>query len=166
MRMILNHGQDRRYHHPVIGVNARMDTIQAAVLLAKLEVFDEEVSRRTDLGARYSELLAGAVKTPHLLEGNTSVYAQYTIEVEEREEFQRLMKLREIPTAVHYPEGLHLQPAFAYLGYRGGDFPAAEAAANRVVSLPMHPYLTEENLRDITSNVIECATTATLTICR
>src|SRR5271170_4992838 len=85
MRMLRNHGQDRRYHHPLIGVNGRMDTIQAAVLLAKLEVFDQEVQRRAEVGARYSELLHEIVKTPRIREGNTSVYAQYTIEVEGRD---------------------------------------------------------------------------------
>ena len=157
MRMIRNHGQDRRYHHPLIGVNARMDTIQAAVLLAKLEVFDEEVRRRAEVGSRYSELLSGTVKTPHILEGNTSVYAQYTIEVENRDAFQEEMKLHGVPTTVHYPEALHLQPAFAYLGHREGDFPMAEAAAKRVVSLPMHPYLTESDLARIADAVAHCS---------
>jgi len=157
MRMVRNHGQDRRYHHPLIGVNARMATIQAAVLLAKLEVFDAEVRRRAEVGERYTELLGDAVKTPRILKGNTSVYAQYTIEVEEREAFQEAMKSRGIPTTVHYPEALHLQPAFAYLGHREGDFPVAEAAARRVVSLPMHPYLTESDLAHIAEAVVECA---------
>jgi UDP-2-acetamido-2-deoxy-ribo-hexuluronate aminotransferase len=155
MRMVRNHGQDRRYHHPLIGVNARMATIQAAVLLAKLEVFDAEVRRRAEVGAGYTELLGDAVKTPRILKGNTSVYAQYTIEVEEREAFQEAMKSRGIPTTVHYPEALHLQPAFAYLGHREGDFPVAEAAARRVVSLPMHPYLEERDLAHIAVAVAE-----------
>ena len=159
--MIRNHGQDRRYHHPVIGVNARMDTIQAAVLLAKLEVFAEEVKRRAEIGARYSELLRDAVKTPKVLDGNTSVYAQYTIEVEERDEFQEAMKRRGIPTTIHYPEALHLQPAFNYLGHHEGEFPQAEAAAKRVVSLPMHPYLSERDLVQIAEAVRECATQST-----
>jgi UDP-2-acetamido-2-deoxy-ribo-hexuluronate aminotransferase len=156
MRMVRNHGQDRRYHHPLIGVNARMDTIQAAVLLAKLEVFDGEAKRRAEVGSRYSELLQGAVKTPHIVEGNTSVFAQYTIEVDDRDEFQQQMKLREIPTTVHYPEALHLQPAFAYLGHREGDFPIAEVAAKRVVSLPMHPYLRERELVHIADIIVQC----------
>jgi UDP-2-acetamido-2-deoxy-ribo-hexuluronate aminotransferase len=156
MQMLRNHGQDRRYHHPVIGVNGRMDTIQAAVLLAKLEVFDGEVKRRAEVGLRYSELLQGAAKTPHIVKGNTSVFAQYTIEVDDRDEFQQQMKLREIPTTVHYPEALHLQPAFAHLGHREGDFPVAEATAKRVVSLPMHPYLAESDLACIAQAVKEC----------
>jgi UDP-2-acetamido-2-deoxy-ribo-hexuluronate aminotransferase len=154
MRMVRNHGQDRRYHHPVIGVNARMDSIQAAVLLAKLEVFDQEVKQRAAIGARYSELLGGAVTTPKIAPGNTSVYAQYTIEVEERDAFQEQMTALGVPTTVHYPEALHLQPAFAYLGKQEGAFPLAEAAAARVVSLPMHPYLTEEDLALIAKIVI------------
>ncbi len=155
MQMIRNHGQDRRYHHAVIGVNARMDTIQAAVLLAKLEVFDEEAQRREHVGARYSELLGGSVKTPQIAVQNTSVYAQYTIEVEDREAFQQEMSARGVPTTVHYPEALHLQPAFAYRGHRAGDFPYAENAARRVVSLPMHPYLSDASIAEIASKVIE-----------
>jgi UDP-2-acetamido-2-deoxy-ribo-hexuluronate aminotransferase len=156
LRMLRNHGQDRRYHHPLIGVNARMATMQAAVLLAKLEVFDEEVRLRAEVGARYTELLHGTVKTPQIRGGNTSVYAQYTIEVDARDEFQAQMKRLGIPTAVHYPEALHLQPAFAHLGLRIGDFPVAEAAAKRVVSLPMHPYLTEDDLIRIAKTVTKC----------
>jgi UDP-2-acetamido-2-deoxy-ribo-hexuluronate aminotransferase len=150
MRMVRNHGQDRRYHHPVIGVNARMDTIQAAVLLGKLEVFDEEARRRAEVGARYTELLRDAVETPRIASGNTSVYAQYTIQVDDRDAFQEEMKRRGVPTTVHYPEALHLQPAFDALGHRAGEFPHAESAAKRVVSLPMHPYLTESDLVMVT----------------
>jgi UDP-2-acetamido-2-deoxy-ribo-hexuluronate aminotransferase len=136
-----------------LAVKMRMDTIQAAVLLAKLEVFDAEVKRRAEVGARYSELLNGVVKTPAIADANTSVFAQYTIEVDEREQFQEEMRLLGIPTTVHYPEPLHLQPAFAYLGLREGDFPVAEAAAKRVVSLPMHPYLTEAELTSVARHV-------------
>jgi len=157
MRMVRNHGQDRRYHHPVIGVNARMDTIQAAVLLGKLEVFDAEVTRRAEVGSRLTELLRGSVQTPRIATGNTSVYAQYTIEVDEREAFQQKMTLRGIPTTVHYPEALHLQPAFDYLGHRAGEFPNAERAAKRVVSLPMHPYLTKSELTRVAGCVQEAA---------
>lgn len=149
MRMIANHGQDRRYHHPVIGINGRLDTLQAAVLLAKLETFDEEVRLRASVAARYSDLLAGAVKTPIIVPGNTSVFAQYTIEVEEREAIQAEMSARAIPTAIHYPRPLHLQPAFATLGLLPGSFPIAEAASERVLSLPMHPYLDRETQSEI-----------------
>lgn len=143
MREIRVHGQDRRYHHPVIGVNGRMDTLQAAILLPKLGILDDEISARMRIGARYSQFLSDVVKTPTILPDNTSVYAQYTIEVPERAKFVAALSEAGIPTAVHYPVPLHLQPAFANLGLGKGSFPVSEAAADRVVSLPMHPYLTE-----------------------
>lgn len=146
MRQIRVHGQDRRYHHPVIGMNGRIDTLQAAILLAKFEIFPEEVALRERIGASYTAKLAGVVKTPVIQQGNTSVYAQYTIEVSNRDEFLQKMKDAGIPTAVHYPIPLNLQPAFAHLNQPAGTFPVAEAAAERVVSLPMHPYLSENDL--------------------
>jgi len=88
MSQIRVHGQDRRYHHPLLGINGRLDSLQAAVLLAKLEIFDNEVRLRAEAGAAYSELLRDVVKTPHIEPHNTSVFAQYTIEVEDREGFQ------------------------------------------------------------------------------
>lgn len=143
MRQIRVHGQDRRYHHPVIGFNGRLDTLQAAILLAKLEVFDEEVAARKSIGARYTSLLSEHVTVPHIAPGNTSVFAQYTIQVDNRDEVQKKLNQLGVPTAVHYPVPLHLQPAFSALGCGAGSFPVAEAASNRVMSLPMHPYLTQ-----------------------
>ena len=139
IRQIRVHGQDRRYHHPIIGVNGRLDTLQAAILLAKLEVFDEEVAARQRVASRYASALSAVVRPPELLPGNTSVYAQYTIEVDDRDRFVAALKKEGIPTAVHYPIPLNLQPAFASLGRGPGSFPHAEHAAGRVVSLPMHP---------------------------
>jgi UDP-2-acetamido-2-deoxy-ribo-hexuluronate aminotransferase len=154
MREIRVHGQDRRYHHPRLGVNGRLDTLQAAVLLAKLDVFADEVAARSRLGARYGELLAEAfadvkdparrVSGPYLEPGNTSVYAQYTVEVDQRDRVEQRMKEQGIPTAVHYPVPLHQQPVFAGLKIAVGSLPVSERAAARVMSLPMHPYLTEE----------------------
>ncbi|MFO7306658.1 MAG: DegT/DnrJ/EryC1/StrS family aminotransferase [Gammaproteobacteria bacterium] len=154
MREIRVHGQDRRYHHPRLGINGRLDTLQAAVLLAKMEVFEDEIEARRRIGARYSELICDAfenvqdekhrVTTPFIADGCTSVYAQYTIEVAERERVEAGMRARGIPTAVHYPVPLHFQPVFASLGYGPGSFPVSEAASQRVLSLPMHPYLSEE----------------------
>jgi UDP-2-acetamido-2-deoxy-ribo-hexuluronate aminotransferase len=141
MREIRVHGQDRRYHHPVIGLNGRLDTIQAAILLAKLSVFPQEVEQRAQLGARYSQLLADKARTPIVPEGYDSVYAQYTLQVEGRESLVAALQAQGIPTAVHYPIPLHLQPAFANLGLGEGAFPVAEAAAKRVMSLPMYPDL-------------------------
>jgi UDP-2-acetamido-2-deoxy-ribo-hexuluronate aminotransferase len=150
MREIRVHGQDRRYNHPRLGVNGRLDSIQAAVLLAKMEIFEAEVEARIRLGARYTEMLAdafadrpGQIRLPYVEPFNTCVYAQYTIEVDDRDAFESRMKELGVPTAVHYPKPLHLQPVFEGLGQREGRFPAAEAAAGRVISLPMHPYLTE-----------------------
>ncbi|WP_328745893.1 DegT/DnrJ/EryC1/StrS family aminotransferase [Geomonas anaerohicana] len=154
MRQVRLHGQDRRYHHPTLGINGRMDTLQAAIVLAKLEVFEDEVAARGRIGARYSELLQGGVGTPRLADGNSSVYAQYTVAVERREELQKGLAEAGIPTAVHYPIPLHLQPVFAGLGYQRGDFPVSETAGERVMSLPMHPYLTEEQLAFITEHVL------------
>ena len=162
MREIRVHGQDRRYHHPRLGLTGRLDSIQAAVLLAKLEVFDEEVAARQRIGVRYTELLTaafadgpGRVGVPHIEPFNRSVFAQYTIEVGERDFFETRMQARGVPTAVHYPMPLHRQPVFAHLGLHEGGFPCAEAAARRVISLPMHPYLTEEQQRKVVQAVRE-----------
>lgn len=141
MREIRIHGQDRRYHHPVIGINGRLDTIQAAVLLAKMPSFQDEVVARARIGARYNALLGEVTRVPVLAAGNSHVYAQYTIEVDNRSDVQARLQALGVPTAVHYPIPLHLQPAFAHLGQGAGSFPHAEAAGQRVMSLPMHPFL-------------------------
>lgn len=143
MKEIHVHGQDRRYHHPRLGLNGRLDTLQAAVLLSKLAVFDGEVEARARIGARYSDLLRDVARVPHIVAGNTSVYAQYTIEVDNRDAFCAALQAAGVPTAVHYPVPLHLQPVFGGLGKGVGSFPLAEAAANRVVSLPMFPDMGE-----------------------
>jgi UDP-2-acetamido-2-deoxy-ribo-hexuluronate aminotransferase len=143
MRQIRVHGQSKRYYHPIIGMNGRLDTLQAAVVLAKFETFDAEVAARARIGARYGKLLEGAVKVPFVEPHSTSVYAQYTIEVDRREEVQARLKEAGIPTAVHYPVPLNLQPAFAGLRQPDGTFPKSDAAARRVMSLPMHAFLDE-----------------------
>ena len=141
LKILRVHGQAKRYYHTEIGLNGRLDTLQAAILLSKMEIFEEEVRKRLEIGARYSEQLQGTAKTIHVTKGSTCVYAQYTIEVDRREEFIQKMNAEGIPTAVHYPIPLHLQPVYSKQGYKTGDYPISEAAANRVVSLPMHPYL-------------------------
>jgi len=155
LRQLLNHGQDRRYNHPLIGTNARMDTIQAAVLLEKLAIFPDEVEARARIGARYTELLNGAVVTPVIAPGNTHVYAQYTIRIKSRDQAQQELSKKGIPTAVHYPIPLHLQPAYGHLGQGQGSFPVAEAAAAEVISLPMHPYLSDKDIEHVAEAVIE-----------
>jgi UDP-2-acetamido-2-deoxy-ribo-hexuluronate aminotransferase len=157
MRQIRVHGQDRRYHHPLVGINGRLDTLQAAILLAKLEAFDREVALRSQLGAAYSNALRDVVKTPYIESYNTSVFAQYTIQVEDRKAFQEQLQAKGIPTAVHYPVPLHLQPAFAKPELGRGSFPVSESAADHVVSLPMHPYLSEVDQQKVITAV--CAAT-------
>lgn len=160
MREIRVHGQDRRYHHPVIGVNGRMDTIQCAVLLGKLPSFPDEVRARGENGSRYTTLLQEAsdrILTPYVEAYNSSVYAQYTVQVENRDEVQRRLQGLGIPTSVHYPVPLHLQPAFAGLGLRKGSFPVAETASDRVLSLPMHPFLAPEVQERIVDSIATAA---------
>lgn len=170
MREIRVHGQDRRYHHPRLGINGRLDTLQAAVLLAKMEIFEDEVEARGRIGARYSELINDAFKdvtdtkqqvtTPYVAPECTSVYAQYTIEVEARAKVEAGLKARGIPTAVHYPVPLHFQPVFASLGQGPGSFPVAEKAASRVLSLPMHPYLSEAQQANVVEALFAAVTGA------
>jgi UDP-2-acetamido-2-deoxy-ribo-hexuluronate aminotransferase len=153
MREIRLHGQDRRYHHPRIGVNGRMDTMQAAILLAKFELFPEEVTLRNSIGQRYTRLLndAGVDSTPHIETGNTSIYAQYTLQVDNREDFANALAQQDIPTAIHYPKGLHQQPAF----HTGVNHPVCEKASRRVISLPMHPYLKDVEQDTIVETIQE-----------
>jgi UDP-2-acetamido-2-deoxy-ribo-hexuluronate aminotransferase len=145
MRAIRTHGGLKRHHHTLIGTNGRFDTIQAAVLLAKWPRFEWELERREQLGTRYSHELRELCRVPELFPGNTHVYAQYTIRLSERELIAEQLKSKGVPTAVYYPNCLHQQPAFAGLGYGPGDFPEAERAAREVLSLPMHPFLTEQD---------------------
>jgi UDP-2-acetamido-2-deoxy-ribo-hexuluronate aminotransferase len=137
------HGQDRRYHHARIGVGGRMDTMQCAVLLAKLERFEWEVAQRMAVGQRYCELLVqvAGVTLPRVRADRTSVWGQFTIQVQDRETLLTRLEKAGIPTAVHYPVPLHRQPAYQGLCRIAGALTVSEAAADRVVSLPMHPYL-------------------------
>ncbi len=143
MRQIRVHGQDRRYHHPRLGINGRLDTLQAAVLLEKMTIFPEEIARRQRLGNHYSELINArcpGVRPPFIAAGNTSVYAQYTVQVEDREGVREKLNEAGIPTAIHYPLPLHRQPALQTDEF---DLRVSERVAQRVISLPMHPYLSE-----------------------
>ena len=142
MRQIARHGQDRRYHHIRVGVNSRLDTLQAAILLPKLEIFAEEIELRNQVASTYTQQLneAGINTTPFVEAHNISAWAQYTIRVKSREQIQQKLKDAGIPTAVHYPIPLNKQPAVAdskvYL-------PIGDIVAEEVMSLPMHPYLVE-----------------------
>ena len=143
------------------GFNGRLDTLQAAILLAKLEVFEEELAARHKAAATYNELLKGVVQTPVVREGYTSPYAQYTIEVDDRDAVQKALQQSGVPTAVHYPVPLHLQPVFAYMNLGEGSFPHSERAGKRVLSLPMHPYLTTEQITQITQAVRQAVASTT-----
>jgi UDP-2-acetamido-2-deoxy-ribo-hexuluronate aminotransferase len=150
-RWIRVHGQERKHHHPILGVNGRMDTLQAAILLAIFEVFPDEVTRRQVIGNRYNTELskASGLETPTIAPENTSVFAQYTILSEQRESIQSSLKDKDIPSVSYYSVPLHLQPVFNDLGYKAGDFPVTERIANQCLSLPMSPYLSEEDQKQV-----------------
>ncbi len=151
MHQLRNHGQEQRYQHTRLGINGRLDTLQAAILLAKLPGFDAELAARDRAAQAYTGALAGLVRTPVLQSGNTSAWAQYTLEVEDRDSFVAALASEGVPTAVHYPVPMHRQPVFA--GLAAGSLPFAEGAASRVVSLPMHPYLTEDEIARVVAAV-------------
>nr|WP_301538578.1 DegT/DnrJ/EryC1/StrS aminotransferase family protein [Halomonas sp. THAF5a] len=148
LRQIACHGQDRRYHHIRVGVNSRLDTLQAAILLPKLEIFDEELMLRQQVAELYSHLLneAGITTTPHIEPHNTSAWAQYTIRVQNREKVQVRLKESGVPTAVHYPTPLNQQPAVSDTTalLREGD-----AAAQHVLSLPFHAYMAKKDQQQV-----------------
>jgi len=153
LRSIRVHGQGSdKYENIRIGINGRLDTLQAAILLAKFAIFPEELELRQETARRYSGLLAGMVNTPEIPNGYRSAWAQYSILVRDgAERSARIAKLKEagIPTAIYYPKPLHLQTAFSGLGYKEGDFPVSEDCARRIFSLPMHPYLAAGEQRRI-----------------
>jgi len=144
LKALRNHGQFERYRHEYIGINGRLDALQAAVLLAKLPHFEAEVRRRQEAADYYSEHLREVAVVPHVEPDNTSVFAQYTIQVEDRDALTTYLAGRSIPSAIHYPIPLHLQKCFSYLNYKKGDFPVSERVSERVISLPLHPFLLRE----------------------
>ncbi|KGM27583.1 aminotransferase DegT [Photorhabdus luminescens] len=151
IRQIARHGQDRRYHHIRIGVNSRLDTLQAAILLPKLEIFDEEMVLRQHVAENYHQALnnIGIMTTPYIEPHNLSAYAQYTIRVKNRDELQHKLKEQGIPTAVHYPIPLNKQPAVA----SHIALPVGDEIAQEVISLPMHPYLSIDLINKIASSI-------------
>ncbi|MEQ8523519.1 DegT/DnrJ/EryC1/StrS family aminotransferase [Gracilimonas sp.] len=157
MKAIRSHGGIKRHYHTHIGMNGRFDTLQAAVILGKWAGFEDEVKSRNQIGARYTELLNDHVITPVVDKGNTHVYAQYTIRVaeEKRDEIVSSMKDAGVPVGIYYPKCFHEQPVFQYLGYEYGDFPESEKASREVLSLPMHPFLSEEDQDIVVEKLIE-----------
>jgi UDP-2-acetamido-2-deoxy-ribo-hexuluronate aminotransferase len=152
MRQIARHGQEARYHHVRVGVNSRLDTLQAAILLVKLPLLNDEIALRQTVAKRYDHLLheAGIHTTPFVQPDNTSVYAQYTVRVPERDAVQAGMKAAGIPTAVHYPIPLNHQPAVAS---RQAQLRVGDKLAREVLSLPMHAYLSPSQQAEVVSHL-------------
>lgn len=148
-----NHGQWERYRHKAIGINGRLDEIQAAVLLAKFPHFPGEVGRREAAGARYSAALGDVVTVPAIAAGNTHVYAQYSIRTPRRDELAAHLSENGIPTAIHYPIPLHRQEAFASLGYGEDDFPVSTAVSREILSLPMSAFLDRTDQDEVVRQV-------------
>ena len=145
MKWIHVHGQEKPHCHPVLGLNGRFDSIQAAILLLKLSLFEKECEQRETIGNRYTAHLSDNkdVECPYIAEGNTSVYAQYTILAEDRDALSETLSDSKIPNVAYYKEPLHFQPVFRNLGYVKGDFPITENVASSCLSLPMSAYLSE-----------------------
>lgn len=152
MREFMNHGQETRYHHTRIGINGRCDTLQAAILLVKMKLFPKEVEARDMIAQRYNQKFQGKVQTPTVLDGLQSVWAQYTLEFDNRDDIQRRLQELGVPTSVHYPTVMSAQPAFG--GKYKSNCPHSKSAASRVMSLPMHPYLSESVQDEIISKVL------------
>lgn len=137
-------GSDK-YNNIRVGLNGRLDTIQAAVLLAKFEIFDEEIGLRQKVAKRYNEELKDSVKVPEVEDHNISAWAQYAMLHPERDKVIEKLKAEGIPVAIYYPIPLHLQEAFSHLGLKKGDFPVSEKSADEIFSIPFHPYLNKED---------------------
>ncbi len=159
MRWIRVHGQEKKHYHPVLGINGRLDSMQAAIVQAKLDIFDEEVRMRQSIAENYSAQIAAAgchtVTLPQVAEANTSVWAQYTLLSADRDGLHASLSEQGIPSVSYYAVPLHLQPVFSKLGYREGDFPATERVADQCISLPMSAYVTEGEQGLITEAVID-----------
>jgi UDP-2-acetamido-2-deoxy-ribo-hexuluronate aminotransferase len=150
LKMLRVHGQIKRYKHKYIGIGGRLDTIQAAILLAKLPNFKKELKNRQRVADLYTNRLE---RTSSIKQNRTSAWAQYTLRVKNREIFQLKLKGDGIPTSVFYPIPLHLQECFKYLNYKNNNFPVSEKASKEVISLPMNPYLTDDQIEYIILNV-------------
>jgi dTDP-4-amino-4,6-dideoxygalactose transaminase len=149
-RSLREHGQGaQRYEIVRMGLNGRLDSLQAAILLVKLGVFAEELERREALARRYDQRLAGAATTPLRPEGATSAWAQYTILVADRDRVKGALEAQGVPTAVYYPKPMHLQPAYAAYGEGPGSMPVSERLCGEVLSLPMNPYLSAEQIERV-----------------
>jgi UDP-2-acetamido-2-deoxy-ribo-hexuluronate aminotransferase len=153
IKMMRLHGQTKRYHHKYIGIGGRLDTIQAAILLAKLPYYKKELEGRQKVANLYGELLPSRVVLPVVQANRSSAWAQYTIRVNKRNFIQEDLRKSGIPTSIHYPVPLHMQECFHYLGYSQGEFTVSEKASKEVISLPMNPFLTRDMVEYISSHI-------------
>jgi dTDP-4-amino-4,6-dideoxygalactose transaminase len=159
LRSLANHGHGAdKYDNVRIGMNSRLDTFQAAILIEKLAIFADEIRLRNEIADRYAERLAGLVRTPRVIAGGVSTWAQYTIETDDRDGLAAHLKARRIPTAIYYPKPLHLQTAYREFPVGAGGTANSEAAAAKVLALPMHAYLTEAAQDEIARAVREFTT--------
>lgn len=155
MKSLRVHGQSKRYHHKYIGMGGRLDTIQAAILNVKLKYYKKDLSLRQEVASKYTKALSGKDLILPLVDKNaTSAWAQYSVRVKNRDNIQSSLKENGIPTAVHYPKPLHIQECFEYLGYKKGDFPISEIVSEEIMSLPMNPYLTDEEIKYIKKGIV------------
>ena len=154
MKSLRVHGQSKRYHHQYIGMGGRMDTIQCAIVDVKLKYYKKDLALRQDVARKYTEALKGKdLILPFVDERATSAFAQYSVRIQNRDVVQAKLKEQGIPTAVHYPMPLHLQECFGYLNYAKGDFPVSELVSNEIMSLPMNPYVGDDEIEYITNKV-------------
>jgi UDP-2-acetamido-2-deoxy-ribo-hexuluronate aminotransferase len=154
-KQLRSHGQSTRYYHERIGINGRMDTLQAAILRVKLKHFDDEIKVRQQASELYSQELHGLVMLPMMVDDCESTWAQFTICVDERDHIQRKLKERSIPTTVHYPLPLPRQLAFSNLPSYDKEFEVAELLSETVLSLPIHGFINDEEVKTVTQNLIE-----------
>jgi len=159
IRSISNHGMKVRYYHDDIGINSRLDTIQAAILRVKLKNLDSYNSARRASADLYDEAFSGYndIKVPERMDFSSHIFHQYTIKIMngKRLELKEYLESQKIPSMIYYPVPLHSQKAYSYLGYKKGDFPVTEKLCSEVISLPMHPELDREQLEYITMNVLK-----------
>ena len=155
LRLISNHGQDTKYEHKIVGYNYRLDSIQAAILSVKLKYLSEWTARIRDIASHFNEKLAvTGLKLPSEANGRKHAWHQYVIRTSKRDELAKALADSEIATAIHYPIPLHLQPSFQYLGYKNGDFPVSEKCSGEVLSLPLYPELSDDDVDLICDEVI------------
>jgi dTDP-4-amino-4,6-dideoxygalactose transaminase len=156
VRQLRNHGESKRYVHERVGGNFRLDTMKAAILLVKLTHLDDFTARRQRHAERYDDLLGGTpVTTPFVAAGRRHVYHQYSILCDRRDALAAFLRERGVQTGIYYPIPLHLQPCFAHLGYREGSLPVSEGVAKRILSLPCHPMLGDEDAAYVASCIHE-----------